>query len=300
MPKKENIKKKSNKEKSKEANISKTLNIQNKSSIISSDIKSDFIKQFTFYLAIVLGLTVIAYVLAILPSLISKQQFSYSNQSLNQLLANASSQSLNQSIQLEEYKCKDSLTENSKWYNVKYKIFSNGSEIGFIEYTIKKIEKESNYQEMNNLMYERTMVYYLNISRLPQYSANASISNTNANFQLSDYLVKTITLYNKDFQCLNSSLVMEIGGQNYSQPYYCYSPDVPTTICRENLTIINTTQIKTDAGHFNITLYKQNYEANPMTSSSSFQTLGFADLPFLIIMEDSDTRLELVNYSKIE
>lgn len=255
--------------------------------------KSDFGKHFLYYFGLILILVVIAYGLSVLPSLLSNNQSYNGDLSID---SNGESSFNLASAEIFEGECNISLTGDSKDYNLIYRIVSNGSEIGTIDYSIQK----------QGSGYLRTVDYNIDFSKVLDIDGADNMSADSAyvqSFYSSVQRIKLLYYYDSSFNCINSSYVMSMGGEEYTQPYSCVSYDVPFRVCMENLnktrdieiqlageTIQAEEYVMKDSGHSNSELSEL---------STSEVLLTFSDLPFPITVVSPQSQLELVSYSKM-
>lgn len=232
--------------------------------------KTDFIKQFTFYFAVIFGLMIIAYILAILPSLQAKN-----------------SATVGQTGTLaENISCLSSMTKNSIGYNITYSIIKNKIEIGTINYTFSK----------TNFGFIKKEISTIDFTKFEDYSQ--AIKNTNISFSSSAITIIE-TVYDLDYNCKNSSYILILGNSSYNYSGECAPSDVPFKICKSDLKEISTEQIEIGQFKFNTTKYEF---AEPSTiqgfESNQRLFVWFSDLPFPVKVGDSEIELILSNYSK--
>jgi len=271
--------------------------------------KSNFVRQFLFYFAIIAGLVVIAYILAVLPSILVKggktnaQEFS--------------SDIYNQSELEEIYSkkvCNISMTDESKFYNAKYSVYMNGTYIGYLDYQMKK--KEEGYERIINYQINTSaMLKASNISTSGSsygdldnetYGAQIQSNLTYNPYQLYElYELQTIIQYDKSFQCKNATSVVMTAGSVYTESVPCITPDIPYEICEEELVAIDNSSftIETEAGSFTVKEYLLKLQDAYGTGAASTATVTFSvspALPFPVIIDSEGMQLKLDSYSKIE
>jgi len=279
-----------------------------------SNLKGDFIRTFLFYFSIIIVLSAIAYLLAVLPNLFVKSN----PQSQNPSNLQNFSQANQVSNYGEQVVCKESMTEKSRFYNVKYKFVNNLNDPsnyveGYIEF--KTVKNKTN----DKTEYIRTIDYKLDYSKLlSEIESNKNISSNMSAYykQIIDSLsgISMKYLYNADFTCKDAYYSFTIGNQTYTENSSCIPPDIPFQICKENLKEMKSYELNLSSGSYNVTEYLLKAETDvnsiqsisnpsltPSTSTLSQDVyLTFSDLPFPITMNSSDSYMELVSYSKIE
>jgi len=290
------------------------------------DNKSDFLRHFLFYLSIVLVLFAFAFILSILPNILSES--SKSNQIQNTSLSNLQNLgNLDALQQIQSYEqsnrvCNTSMTDNSKLYNVKYNIkyklntygsYSNESNDsttdGYIMF--KTIKNESGYS--------REIVYYINFSKLIAQLNTGQVQINRSQSNLSDYYqkifesiseIKMNYFYDSNFVCKNGNYSLSLNGKEYTESLDCIPADIPFQICKEDLKEIKSYTLNLSSGSYNVKEYLLKRTetnsiqslSNPyLDSSASSQDiyLTFSDLPFPITLDSTDMYMELVNYSEI-
>ncbi|MEM3369409.1 MAG: hypothetical protein QXE90_00955 [Candidatus Micrarchaeia archaeon] len=263
--------------------------------------KSDFIRHFVFYLAIIVGLFIIAYILSILPSFLSKNV-----KSSSYLNVSSSIQQSNYSYLSE---CDSPITKDSVKYNVRYDWYVYGTnssliEIGYIDYKTERKESHA-----SGIGYVRKITYFMNLSQFYEISSNNSSNNSNTSTADFEQTVSEITMlynYDSNFNCLNASYIFSVQGKEYPQSADCMPADIPTRICMESLIDLNrTSNMNTEAGSFNVKEYLlRSYEQPtnyPSQSTSVSETkIAISDLPFPITISSEGMELRLSSYEKIE
>lgn len=249
-----------NKKKKSEADVSSVQN----------NAKKDFIKQFTFYFAIIFGLMIIAYLLAILPSLLAKNSPKVGQTELS----------------AEDYSCNSSVTKDSIEYNIKYLIIKNGTQIGTLEYNFSKTDSGFIKKEIG----------MIDFTKLEDYSQ--AIKNSNISL-LSSAITIIETIYDSDYNCKNSSYILILGNSTYNYSGECSPPDIPFKICKQNMKELLNENIETGSFIFNTIKYEYTH-SQTIEGLKETQTLylWFSDLPFPIKVGDSEFYLILSNYSK--
>ncbi|MEM3408026.1 MAG: hypothetical protein QW054_00270 [Candidatus Micrarchaeia archaeon] len=239
-------------------------------SSVQNNTKKDFIKQFTFYFAIIFGLMIIAYLLAILPSLLAKNSPKVEQTELF----------------IEDYSCNSSVTKDSIEYNVTYLIIKNGTQIGTLEYNFSKTGYGLIKKEISTI----------DFTKLKDYSQ--AIKNSNVSL-LSSAITIIETIYDLDYNCKKSSYILILGNSTYNYSGECSPPDIPFKICEQNMKELLNEKIEAGAFTFNATKYEYTH-SQMIQGLKETQTLfiWFSDLPFPIKVGDSEFYLILSNYSK--
>ncbi|MCS7109355.1 MAG: hypothetical protein NZ903_00980 [Candidatus Micrarchaeota archaeon] len=233
--------------------------------------KNNFLRHFLFYFAVLGGLIVIAYLISILPNIISNNnhqdlQFQNFSEMNRELFGN----------------CENSITSDSKYYNVIYDILIDDTIVGSISYRIYRTDDG----------YKREIIQFLDTSAL------ISELNQSQNDLLSNYSVNYLYYYDKNFNCINSFYSITINNQSLNESYVCLPPDIPFRICKEDLSLIKE-NISIQIGNKSFTSSEYILRLSSEYGKMNYN-LTLSDLPFPITMKNENFGLRLKSYFKIE